>query len=118
MKLGIEGRHAVVCASSRGLGKACARALAEAACIVVVNGRDARALDATAKEIASATGAEVILPLQRRRRLHHRPEPAHRRRTVPGDDVTEDGPFALDRLTRLSRFPVHRRRTVWRDLSA
>ncbi len=60
MKLGIEGRHAVVCASSRGLGKACARALAEAGCIVVVNGRDAAALDATTREIASATGAKVI----------------------------------------------------------
>ncbi|MGB9386806.1 MAG: 3-oxoacyl-ACP reductase, partial [Pseudolabrys sp.] len=30
MNLGIAGRKAIVCASSRGLGKACARALAEA----------------------------------------------------------------------------------------
>jgi 3-oxoacyl-[acyl-carrier protein] reductase len=59
MDLGIAGRKAIVCASSRGLGKACARALAEAGCEVVVNGRDAARLDATAKEIASATGVKV-----------------------------------------------------------
>ena len=41
MDLGIAGRKAIVCASSRGLGKACARALAEAGCEVVINGRDA-----------------------------------------------------------------------------
>ena len=34
MDLGITGRKAIVCASSRGLGKACARALAEAGCEV------------------------------------------------------------------------------------
>ena len=42
MNLGIAGRKAIVCASSRGLGKACARALAEAGCEVVINGRDAK----------------------------------------------------------------------------
>jgi len=59
MDLGIAGRKAIVCASSRGLGKACARALAEAGCEVVVNGRDAARLEATAKEIASATGMKI-----------------------------------------------------------
>jgi 3-oxoacyl-[acyl-carrier protein] reductase len=59
MDLGIAGRKAIVCASSRGLGKACARALAEAGCEVVINGRDAKRLDATAAEIAKATGANV-----------------------------------------------------------
>ena len=59
MDLGIAGRKAIVCASSRGLGKACARALADAGCEVVVNGRDAARLEATAKEIASATGVKV-----------------------------------------------------------
>jgi 3-oxoacyl-[acyl-carrier protein] reductase len=59
MDLGIAGRKAIVCASSRGLGKACARALAEAGCEVVVNGIDAARVEATAKEIASATGAKV-----------------------------------------------------------
>jgi 3-oxoacyl-[acyl-carrier protein] reductase len=59
MDLGIKGRKAIVCASSRGLGKACARALAEAGCDVIVNGRDAARLEATAKEIASATGMKI-----------------------------------------------------------
>ena len=59
MDLGIAGRKAIVCASSRGLGKACARALAEAGCEVVINGRDAKTLDATAAELASLTGAKV-----------------------------------------------------------
>ncbi|MDI1345666.1 MAG: SDR family oxidoreductase [Pseudolabrys sp.] len=60
MDLGIAGRKAIVCASSRGLGKACARALAEAGCEVVINGRDAKALNATAAELASLTGAKII----------------------------------------------------------
>ncbi len=40
MDLGIAGRKAIVCASSRGLGFGCAKALAEAGCEVVINGRD------------------------------------------------------------------------------
>ena len=67
MDLGIAGRKAIVCASSRGLGKACARALAEAGCEVVINGRDAKKLEAAAAEIASATGAKVIAGRGRRR---------------------------------------------------
>ena len=39
MDLGIRGRKAIVCASSKGLGRGCAMALAEAGCDVVVNGR-------------------------------------------------------------------------------
>jgi 3-oxoacyl-[acyl-carrier protein] reductase len=60
MNLGIAGRKAIVCASSRGLGKACARALAEAGCDVVINGRDARTLDATAAELSSIATAKII----------------------------------------------------------
>jgi len=59
MDLGISGRKAIVCASSRGLGKACARALAEAGCEVVINGRDAKRLEATAAELANLTGAKI-----------------------------------------------------------
>src|SRR5205809_3578280 len=59
MDLGIAGRKAIVCASSRGLGRACAMRLAEAGCEVVVNGRDAARLDATAADIRKATGAKV-----------------------------------------------------------
>ncbi|MDB5533808.1 MAG: family NAD(P)-dependent oxidoreductase [Hyphomicrobiales bacterium] len=60
MDLGIAGRKAIVCASSRGLGRACAIALAEAGCEVIINGRDEAKLAATADEIAKATGAKVI----------------------------------------------------------
>ena len=59
MDLGIAGRKAIVCASSRGLGKACAFRLAEAGCEVVVNGLDAQRLESTAAEIRKATGAKV-----------------------------------------------------------
>jgi 3-oxoacyl-[acyl-carrier protein] reductase len=59
MDLGIAGRKAIVCASSRGLGKACALALAEAGVDVVINGRDAAAVEATAAEIAKATGVKT-----------------------------------------------------------
>ena len=60
INLGIAGRKAIVCASSRGLGKACARALAEAGCEVVINGRDAKKLEATAAELSSHVSVKVI----------------------------------------------------------
>ena len=59
MDLGLTGRTAIVCASSRGLGKACARALAAEGVAVVINGRDAEKLAATAEELRAATGATV-----------------------------------------------------------
>ncbi|HVY58719.1 MAG TPA: SDR family oxidoreductase [Xanthobacteraceae bacterium] len=60
MDLGIAGRKAIVCASSRGLGRACAFELARAGCEVVVNGRDAKRVEATAEDIRKATGAKVL----------------------------------------------------------
>jgi 3-oxoacyl-[acyl-carrier protein] reductase len=59
MDYGIRGRKAVVCASSRGLGRACAMALAEAGCDVVINGRDAKTVAGTAAEIRRLHGVEV-----------------------------------------------------------
>jgi len=59
MDLRIEGRKAIVCASSRGLGKACATALAREGCDVVINGLDESRLANTADEIRKATGAKV-----------------------------------------------------------
>jgi 3-oxoacyl-[acyl-carrier protein] reductase len=59
MDLGIAGRKAIVCASSRGLGRACAWKLAEAGCEVVVNGRNREQLEATADAIRKATGAKI-----------------------------------------------------------
>jgi 3-oxoacyl-[acyl-carrier protein] reductase len=60
MDLGIAGRKAIVCASSRGPGRACATALAQAGCEVVINGRDPDRLAATAAELRQATGATII----------------------------------------------------------
>ncbi len=60
MDLGIAGRKAIVCASSRGLGRACALALAHARCEVVINGRDGKTLQATAAELRTATGSRII----------------------------------------------------------
>src|SRR6202795_1920422 len=59
MDLGIAGRKAIVCASSRGLGRACAHRLAEAGCEVVINGLDKDRLAATAEELRKATGAKI-----------------------------------------------------------
>jgi 3-oxoacyl-[acyl-carrier protein] reductase len=59
MDLGISGRKAIICASSKGLGKGCAWALAEAGCDVTINGRNAEVLRITADEIRSQTGATV-----------------------------------------------------------
>jgi 3-oxoacyl-[acyl-carrier protein] reductase len=59
MDLGIRGRKAIVCASSQGLGRGCARALAEAGVAVVINGRNRGLLEQTATEIRQATGVEV-----------------------------------------------------------
>jgi 3-oxoacyl-[acyl-carrier protein] reductase len=60
MDLGIAGRKAIVCASSRGLGLACAKALAQAGCEVVINGRNQDHLAATASELRKTTGAKII----------------------------------------------------------
>ncbi len=59
MDLGIAGRKAIVCASSRGLGRGCAIALAEAGCSVVINGRDADKLAATGADIRERFGVTV-----------------------------------------------------------
>lgn len=61
MDLGIRGRGAIVCASSKGLGRACALALASEGVDVTINGRDAETLAATAEEIRSVTSAKVQL---------------------------------------------------------
>src|SRR5688572_472091 len=63
MDLGLKGRTAIVCASSRGLGRACATALAQEGCAVVINGLDPDRLAATVAEIRAATGASVT-PVQ------------------------------------------------------
>jgi 3-oxoacyl-[acyl-carrier protein] reductase len=59
MDLGISGKRALVCAASKGLGRGCAEALAEAGAELVINARGAEALEATAAEIRAAHGVAV-----------------------------------------------------------
>lgn len=60
MDLGIKGKRALVCASSKGLGRGCAFALAEAGVDLVINARGSEALEATAQEIRDTYGVDVI----------------------------------------------------------
>ncbi len=71
MDLGIKGKRALVCASSKGLGRGCAEALAEAGVNLVLNARGAEALEATADHISSTYGVDVV--------------------TVAADVATDDG---------------------------
>ncbi|MBM9594090.1 SDR family oxidoreductase [Roseitranquillus sediminis] len=71
MDLGISGKRAVVCASSKGLGRGCAEALAAAGVRLVMNARGAEALEVAAQAIRDAHGVEV--------------------ETVVADITTEDG---------------------------
>jgi 3-oxoacyl-[acyl-carrier protein] reductase len=75
MDLGLSGRRAIVCASSRGLGRACAQALAAEGVDVVINGRDAARLAATAAELRPLVTGRVT--------------------AVVGDVTTESGRAAL-----------------------
>lgn len=59
MDLGIRGKAAIVCAASKGLGKACALSLAREGVNVTIAARTAAPLEATADEIRQMTGVEV-----------------------------------------------------------
>ncbi len=59
MDLGIAGRKALVCASSKGLGRGCAEALAAAGVDLVMNARGAEALTEAAEAIRAAHGVTV-----------------------------------------------------------
>ena len=60
MDLGIKGKRALVCAGSKGLGRGCAEALAEAGVNLVLNARGAEAMEATAEAIRGTYGVEVV----------------------------------------------------------
>jgi 3-oxoacyl-[acyl-carrier protein] reductase len=75
MDLGIRGRRAIVCASSKGLGRGAAEALAEAGVDLTLNARTADVLEAAAEEIRAAHGVGV--------------------RTVAADVTTDAGRAAL-----------------------
>jgi 3-oxoacyl-[acyl-carrier protein] reductase len=63
MDLGIADKWAIVCASSKGLGKGCAKHLAEAGCRVIVNGRDPESTKRTAEEISTNSKHEAVAVL-------------------------------------------------------
>jgi 3-oxoacyl-[acyl-carrier protein] reductase len=71
LDLRIRGKKAIVCAASKGLGRACATALARAGVEVTITARTAETLEQTAKEIRDGTGGKVT--------------------TVAGDITTEAG---------------------------
>ncbi|WP_127560858.1 SDR family oxidoreductase [Nioella ostreopsis] len=60
MDLGISGKRALVCASSKGLGRGCAEMLAANGVNLVMNARGAEALEKAAEDIRAAHGVEVI----------------------------------------------------------
>jgi len=68
MDLGIRGRRALVTAASKGLGRGCAEALAEAGVDLVINARGAEALEATAEALrahgvqVTAVAADITTP--------------------------------------------------------
>ena len=71
MDMGLAGKRAIVCAASKGLGRACAMALAREGVEVVITARTASTLEATADEIRAASGVRVT--------------------AVAGDITTEEG---------------------------
>ena len=71
MDTGLSGKRALVCAASKGLGRACALALAREGVAVTITARGPDALEATAAAIRAETGAQVT--------------------TVAGDITTEAG---------------------------
>jgi len=60
MDLGIRGKRALVCASSKGLGRGSAEALAEAGVDLVLNARGVEVLEATAAEIRTRHQVNVV----------------------------------------------------------
>ena len=60
MDLGLQGCTALVTGASKGIGRASALVLAQEGCDVVINARSPEPLQATATELADATGAKVV----------------------------------------------------------
>jgi 3-oxoacyl-[acyl-carrier protein] reductase len=103
LDLGIAGRKAIVCASSQGLGRACAEALSAEGVDVVINGRDAEKLAVATAEIRALGGGDVTFVAAdittdegRNALLAACPEPdivvLNNRGPTPGslDEVTDD----------------------------
>ena len=63
MDLGISGKNALVCGASKGLGRACAEALAKEGVNVTLVARNADTLEATANEIRQLAGSQVTVTI-------------------------------------------------------
>jgi 3-oxoacyl-[acyl-carrier protein] reductase len=61
MDLGLKGRKAIICAASKGLGYACALALAREGVDIVITGRTLQVLEEAAARIRSLTGVSVLI---------------------------------------------------------
>ena len=59
MNLGLAGRVALVCGSTKGLGRAVAKALAQEGARVAVNGRHDDSVERVAEQLCSETGQSV-----------------------------------------------------------
>lgn len=59
MDLGIDGRHAILLASSRGLGRACAESIAREGVHVIVNGRTASDVERAVVELSDSHDVEI-----------------------------------------------------------
>lgn len=60
MDLGIRGKVAIVLAASKGLGRACAAALAEEGVNLVIGARNQQVLEEAARQIERTTGSKVL----------------------------------------------------------
>ncbi len=60
MELGIRGKTAIVCAASKGLGRGCAQALAEAGVDLVINARNIGPLEEFAVQLRASFGVKVV----------------------------------------------------------
>ncbi|MDH3414093.1 MAG: SDR family NAD(P)-dependent oxidoreductase, partial [Gammaproteobacteria bacterium] len=59
MELKLEGKRAIVCASSKGLGRACATSLAREGAHIVMNGRTESTLEKAAEEVRQIGRGQV-----------------------------------------------------------
>lgn len=84
MNLGIEGRTAIVCGSSQGLGLACARALSREGVHVIINGRDPAKLRQDRRRTAPDRSRRCH---PGRRRRHHARGPGAPARRLPIPDI-------------------------------
>ena len=97
MDLGIEGKWALVCAASKGLGKGCATALAKEGVNVVITARSADVLEATARELRALGRGEIravagdLTTPPARRSTSSSTTPAARRRATSANGAATPG---------------------------